>query len=566
MFTNNSIILSLKTQGLNVPVKLTRPVDYYIIEVSETESISHIWRSFMGTEIGILKNQRYLRDFLRHYDIQYQEFNTAQEMLTSDAPVLFCDTKIDLTVAVRGGKFVITNHAVLMDTIGKESHEAEGYDYVMKDFVFGERSFYINEPVYCCDPNMGDVAPALQRFVKEQDFLDVGETFSPSNERVPGACILAGRQVISLPWKVSEFDFAKKPEWRPYYKKRCNRYAVRWLPNVDFRGFRQLLLALLRYAFRRQDIWMPENHAVNVKMGAQDIEFIYPPQKILDRTARCRRIGSILADGLPVCFAVLLLLALLLFSSVKLAAVMLLLTAAMCAAVWFCGRRRVSESSKASALKYLPIGLTAVVIGINLLYNFRSLPNIYPLYHQSTQARYIPTFMERGEYADSLLQLLVKDKEVQVHDTGDAYEHPVYTYYEEGDPQVKYAVAHDPKYYYGRDYVRFFEAFAGSVSVDETLVSKESFDFSAFQNAEHMTQIGYSNDMARYMFLLNQDEIEQASYFWYDYVYREEAQTMYIYLQNDISPESTSLVALWDAENHLYIMSREYYDEEVKGL
>lgn len=520
----------------------------------------------MGTEIGILKNQRYLRDFLRHYDIQYQEFNTAQEMLTSEAPVLFCDTEIDLTAAVRNGKFVITNHAVLMETIGKEVHEAEGYDYVMKDFVFGERSFYIDEPVYCCDPNMGDVAPALQRFVKEQEFFDVGETFSPLNEKVPGACILAGRQVISLPWRVSEFDFSKKMEWRPYYKKRLNRYAVRWLPNVDFRGFRQLLLALLRYAFRRQEIWMPESHAVNVRMGAQDIEFIYPPQKILDRTERSRRLGAMLANRLPVFFALLFLLALLLFSSVKLAAVLLLFAAAMCAAVCICGKRKVSVPSKPSAVNCLLIALAVVVLGINLLYNFRSLSSIYPLYYQNTQARYMAEFMERGEYADSLLQLLVKGKGVEVHDLGDAYEHPVYTYYEEGDPQVKYAVAHDPKYYYGRDYVRFFEAFAGSVSVDETLAAKEDFDFSVFQNAEHMTKIGYSNDMARYTFLLNQDEIEQASYFWYDYVYREEAQTMYIYLQNDLSPECTSLVALWDAENDLYIMSREYYDEEVKGL
>ena len=115
----------------------------------------------------------------------------------------------------------------------------------------------------------------------------------------------------------------------------------------------------------------------------------------------------------------------------------------------------------------------------------------------------------------------------------------------------------------GKSAPRFFEEFAGSVSVDETLATKESFDFSVFRDESSMTRIGYSNDMARYTFLINQDEIEQASYFWYDYVYRGESETMYIYLENDISADDTSLVALWDTENNLYIMSREHYDREV---
>ncbi len=511
----------------------------------------------MGIEAGILKEHHYLRDFLKHYGIQYQEFNTAQEMLASEAPVLFCDTETDLVKAVSLGKFVITNHAVLMHAIGKQAGTAEGYSYIMKDFVFGERSFYISEQVYCCDPDMGDVEPKLQRFVKAQDFFDVGETFSPLNEKISGACILAGRQIISLPWDLRGFDRLQRMELRPYYKKKSNRYAVRLMSNMDHHGFRQLLLALLRYAFRRQEIWMPENHAVNIRMGVQDIEFVYPPQKVLDGVKRKKKLLNGIRNLMPLAFCSLLLIGILYFASLKYATAMIAVLILLCGSIYACSQKRPS------ALKYL-IGLFALgVIGVNLLYNLRSLPGIYPLYHPHTQARYVEKFMENGEYADTLLQLLVKNKEIQVHDLGDPYEHPVYTYYEEGDPQVKYAVAHDPKYYYGRDYVRFFEEFAGSVSVDETLAAKESFDFSVFQNENSMTRIGYSNDMARYTFLINQDEIEQSSYFWYDYVYREEASTMYIYLENGISADDTALVALWDTENNLYIMSREYYDGEV---
>lgn len=511
----------------------------------------------MEIEVGIQKEHHYLRDFLKYYGIQYQEFNTAQEMLASEAPVLFCDTEIDLVKAVSQGKFVITNHAVLMNTIGKQARAEEGYSYIMKDFVFGERSFYIDEQVYCCDPDMGDVEPKLQMFVKEQEFFDVGETFSPLNEKIAGACILAGRQIISLPWDLRGFDRFQRIELRPYYKKKSNQYAVRLMSNMNHHGFRQLLLTLLQYAFRRQEIWMPENHALNIRMGDQDIEFVYPPQKVLDQVKREKKRFNYIRNVIPVAFCLLLLISILYFASLKFAAVMLAVLIISCGFIYVCNQKRPS------VMKYM-IGLFALgVIGVNLLYNLRSLAGIYPLYHPDTQARYVEQFMEDGEYADALLQLLVKDKEIRVHDLGDPYEHPVYTYYEEGDPHVKYAVAHDPKYYYGRDYVRFFEEFAGSVSVDETLATKESFDFSVFRDESSMTRIGYSNDMARYTFLINQDEIEQASYFWYDYVYRGESETMYIYLENDISADDTSLVALWDTENNLYIMSREHYDREV---
>ena len=96
----------------------------------------------MEIEVGIQKEHHYLRDFLKYYGIQYQEFNTAQEMLASEAPVLFCDTEIDLVKAVSQGKFVITNHAVLMNTIGKQARAEEGYSYIMKDFVLRQKGCF----------------------------------------------------------------------------------------------------------------------------------------------------------------------------------------------------------------------------------------------------------------------------------------------------------------------------------------------------------------------------------------------------------------------------------------
>ena len=545
-------------------VKLTQTMDYYIInDCSKVDAcytkMSHFGsrRQLMNAEIGILRENRYIRDFLKHYHIQYQEFSTAQEMLASDVPVLFCDKKIDLLQAVKMEKFVLTNHNVLMQTIGKEATKDRGYYYVMKDFGLGERSFYITEPVYRCDSSMGDVCEALQRFVKEQDFFDVGETFSSENAKLTGACILAGRQIISLPWDLSGLDRYQGIALRPYYKKRSNRHSLRILPDVDHKGFRQLLLALLRYAYRRQGIWMPDCHAVNVRMGEQDIEFIYPPEKLIGRAKRLINCYDKMLSLLPGLIITILLLTMLYFTSVAFATVILALATVMAIAACFFRKKAPNK------MKYLFGIFAAVVIIFNLLYNIRSLSGLIPLYRTTTQSRYQSAFMERGEYVDAMLQLLAKGRIVQVHDTGDAYEHPVYTYYEEGDPIIKYAVAHDPKYYYGRDYYRFFEEFADEVTVDDTLVAKENFDFSVLQNSESMTNVGYSNDMMRYAFLINQDEIEQSSYFWYDYVYREQSKTMYVYMENELPSNCTTLVALWDLENNLYIMSRDYYDREV---
>ena len=511
----------------------------------------------MEAEVGILHGNHYIRDFLKYYHIQYVEFMTAQEMITSNVPVLFCDTEIDLVKAVENDKFVLTNHKVLMQLLGKQVEEAEGCYYVMKDFVFGERSFYIDESVYCCDPSVKDVAPKLQKFIMDQEFFDVGETFSRENEQRMGACILAGRQVISLPWDLSDFDPLKKITLRPYYHKRSNRHSLWILQNVDFKGFRQLLLALLRYAYRRQGIWMPDNHAVNVKMGEQDIEFIYPGEEVMGKIEKRKHLFASFAGKFPLFLLVLLLAGMLLFTSRIFAAAVLVLAVAMCAAVAVCRKKAPGR------MKYLLGDFAVLIIGINLIYNVRSLPGIYPIYRAYSQSRYQSDFVEQESYVDTLLQLLVKDKTVLVHDAGDAYEHPIYTYYEENDPQMKFAVAHDPKYYYGRDYYRFLEEFSGDVLINEALANKEEFDFSVFKNSGEMTRIGYSNDMARYVFLINPDEIEQSSYFWYDYVYREEAETMYVYLENEISANDKTLVALWDAENNLYIMSSEFYDKEV---
>ena len=464
----------------------------------------------MQANIGLLQDNVYAKRVLRKLKIDFVEFHTVEDMLGSDVPVLFCDEKIDLKQVIQTGKFVITNHEVLMNAIKKPVQQSKSFYYVMKDFVFGERSFLIDENVYCCSNSVEMADPETQLFLKEQDVIDVGLTYNDANEAIEGACILVGRQMISLPWNMSEFRFLKVLESQPYYMRKRNKHITKIGANVDFKAFSHLLLVLLRYAYRRQELWMPQEKKVTVGMGEQEIAFIYPTEQYMKR--------------------------------------------------W--KKRIVLHTNLCIKCMLAVMGL--LIISLNCLFNIRTLPNMLPLYRSSLQTRYLPDFMEEMAYSDMLLQLLSRDKEVVVHDSGDAYEHFIYEVYEEGNPQVQYVYEPDGRYYLGRDYYRFFEQFANSVTIDESLPTKDSVSRLGF--ADGMTCMGYTNDMLRYVFILNNDAkegIRHTSYFWYDYIYRITSEPMYLYLENELPKECEKLVVLWDDKNNLYVMSEEYYKEVV---
>lgn len=464
----------------------------------------------MQANIGLLQDNVYAKRVLRKLKIDFVEFHTVEDMLGSDVPVLFCDKEIDLKQAIRDGKFVITSHEVLMNTIKKPVRKSKSFYYVMKDFVFGERSFFIDEEVYCCS-NSVDMADAeTQEFLKEQDVIDVGLTYDDTDAAIEGACILVGRQMISLPWKISGFRFMKEIEPQPYFIKKKNKHITKIGANVNFKAFSHLLLVLLRYAYRRQGLWMPQKEAISTGMGEQEIAFIYPTEQYMKK--------------------------------------------------W--RKRLVLHTGQ--CIKWLLVIMAFAVIALNCLFNIRSLPNILPFYRSTLQTRYLPDFMDEMVYPDTLLQLLVADKEVILHDAGDDYEHYIWEYYDEGNPQVQYAYEADRRYYLGRDYYRYFVQFAKDVTIDESIPTKDEVGQLTFK--EDMTCIGYMNDMLRYAFALNEDEIaeeEYKSYFWYDYIYGVTSESMYLYLENDISDQCSKLVALWDTENNLYVMSEEYYEEVV---
>jgi len=464
----------------------------------------------MQEDVALLKSDYYIKKILRQLKVEYKEYSSPEELLDSDAKVLFCDKKTDVKKAIADGKFVITNHEVLMDVMGKTAVTTKSYYYVMRDFLFGERSFLINHMVYCCDSSVDLVDIKTQQFIKEQDLFDVGLTYDEDNKAMKGACVLVGRQMISLPWRFKKTACFSRLKLYPHYNAKKDEYVTKIGFSVDYKTFSGLLFVLLRYAYQRCELKMPDTQPMTDSMGEKEIAFIYPHEEYMNR--------------------------------------------------W---RKGIVKKRKQCMLFFSAIFAVAMIL-LNCLFNIRSLPNIYPLYKSSTQTRYMADFMKEQLYPDAFLQLLVKDKNVILHDSGDEYEHMAYPYTDETTGETKYAISYDPRYYYGRDYYRYFSQFSEDIIIDDSVPVKD--EVQKLNLAERMTCLGYVNDMQRYVFLLNEDQIEQASYFWYDYVYRNDSAPMYIYLENDIKFDCSDVVALWDAQNNLYIMSKEYYEKEVKLL
>ncbi|NLG03689.1 MAG: hypothetical protein GX567_07690 [Clostridia bacterium] len=507
----------------------------------------------MQKNVGVLNRNSFLKKTLNKLGVGYKEYTSTEEMFASDISIVFCDDETDLIQAVKAGKFVFTNHSVLMNFMGQKAPKTRGFYYLMKDFVFGERSFFASEDIYVCSDHIEHTSPLIHQFMLEQDFSEIGALYDAHDEKIAGGSILIGRQVISLPWNLAEVSEKMELVKRPYYSRLLGRHYVGLGRTIDYPSFLHLLSSLLKYAFKRQDLPIDKTVITKAHMGEQEIDFVFPSEAMMEKINRRQkkpyfRYTLLFVAG--ICFLILL------TQISKLFAVGLLFL--MAAGIVFI---LMDEKKRRLPLSTLPFIIGCAMIVLNLLYNVRSLPAIYPMYQSLTQSRYMPEFLKEQAYCDSFLQLFLKDKEVYVHYTGTDYVHPVYEYYEEGNPEVQYAVGYDMNYYMGRDYCRFFEQFSKGLFIDDSIMPKEEVDVALLQSK--MTCLGYTNDLLRYVFLINQEDVEQASYFWYDFVYRNEVPLMYVYLQNDIAADCDKIIALWDLNNNLYLMDESYYNREV---
>lgn len=196
------------------------------------------------------------------------------------------------------------------------------------------------------------------------------------------------------------------------------------------------------------------------------------------------------------------------------------------------------------------------------LYDIRLLGKLLPVYRPSNQTFYQTEFLENGEYPDSLLMLLFKDKKVYVKD-----EEFLLYQVEEQHKFFLYA------YYHAKDVYSFLD-YAGASTIRDDKMNGTMIDEDRL--AEDFTELGITNDMFRYCFMYNDIQDEPGRYFNYYWYYYELLDTIRAYM--NIMPDSNGetvfdadeLVILWNTvdgteEEDIYIMTKDYYDKEVAG-
>ncbi len=214
-------------------------------------------------------------------------------------------------------------------------------------------------------------------------------------------------------------------------------------------------------------------------------------------------------------------------------------------------------------------GRRAVLAGIvlaaaaifNLIYSLGHISDEQSFYRYSSQAMYHESFYEDGRYPDLFLRALVRDKKVILPRELKTYD--MYSTYgrdeEHGNP-------FDKNYLIENDYIRYFKAYANETETDTSLLQMDEAG-EAFSGVEGFTSLGIANDLLRYSFPLNHEEVQQARGFWYYWYYhhfadkepdRPESYPEVFILTEGLS-EADTLVAVWDENENLYLMPKERY-------
>lgn len=186
------------------------------------------------------------------------------------------------------------------------------------------------------------------------------------------------------------------------------------------------------------------------------------------------------------------------------------------------------------------------------------------------QTMYMPEFLEKGMYPDAFIRALVRDKKVMIYSDFIPYvnypSHGRDHTEDVGDGEVFFS----GEYYSDNNYGLLFKKYAKEIAIDPSIPSPEEAGrmIGDDEQQRYFSFLGYTNDMLRNSFLVNEDREYVNTYFHYAYFYyyvdEEAAKNRF---RAYISPEDLSgekeIVAIWDRNENLYLMSRGYYEDHI---
>ena len=205
-------------------------------------------------------------------------------------------------------------------------------------------------------------------------------------------------------------------------------------------------------------------------------------------------------------------------------------------------------------------GAAAVLMSGLYYYRLFSVKQLIPFYRPVNQTFYQTEFLEKGEYPDSLLMLLFKDKTVYAKD--DAY---LLADAEKHNKYFMYAYYHAKSMYFFLEYAQ--AALIKDPGMNDHMVGNSVLE-------EDFTELGNVNDMFRYCFMYNDFTEEAGNYFSYYWYYYELMGPLKAYLYTGTDSEGNTvftadeLVVMWNTvdgveEEDIYVMTRDYYDKNI---
>ena len=209
------------------------------------------------------------------------------------------------------------------------------------------------------------------------------------------------------------------------------------------------------------------------------------------------------------------------------------------------------------------IGFGVCALLLSAAQTLRTASLMLPFYSPREQSFYQKEFADEAMYPDALLQLVVKGRTVYIKDDLDDYMRENRYTYDNGEsfyPDGKYWTY---IFYHQVNFQEFLEAAGANVVAADEYNS----DYIDEEHAADFKLAGHTNDMNRYLFPLSERGEEWSNSFYYYWYYSTYLGEMNLYVNTDGLSEADEIVILWDdKENETwYVMSRDYYDEEVAG-
>lgn len=197
----------------------------------------------------------------------------------------------------------------------------------------------------------------------------------------------------------------------------------------------------------------------------------------------------------------------------------------------------------------------AIIIVINIAYNYVNIPKLMKFRTYTNQLLYQEEYLESMEYPDAILPLIASGKTIYVKKDfiaafGDESANVswLYPFYHHITPMIYF--------------MRYGSNVKESKELNNSVINEnQRGDF---------VQIGYANDMFRNACMFYPENTDPAKYFYHYVFYGEESGPMNFYVNfNDII-DADELVLLWENETenvnteYLYLMTKEYYDRNIK--